>query len=98
MGVGRIHEGRTVNPAECLTISSAVVTDREALVSGAGSRRITYAQMNARVNRPTNALQSMGMDAAKRVGVMATNSPEYVEAYYACAKLGACFAPIKYRS
>jgi acyl-CoA synthetase (AMP-forming)/AMP-acid ligase II len=87
-----------VNPAEFLTISSAVLPDREALVSGDGVKRITYEQMAARVNRLTNALQSMGIDAGKRVGVMATNSPEFVEVYYACAKLGACFVPINYRS
>ena len=87
-----------MNPAEFLTISSAVLPDREALVSGDGKKRITYEQMAAHVNRLTNALQSMGIDSGKRVGVMATNSPEFVEIYYACAKLGACFVPINYRS
>jgi acyl-CoA synthetase (AMP-forming)/AMP-acid ligase II len=29
---------------------------------------------------------------------MATNSPEYVEAYYACAKLGATFVPLNFRA
>jgi len=29
---------------------------------------------------------------------MATNSPEYVEVYYACARLGACFVPVNYRA
>jgi acyl-CoA synthetase (AMP-forming)/AMP-acid ligase II len=87
-----------LNPAEFLTISSAVLPDREALVSGDGKTRITYEQMASRVNRLTNALQSLGIEAGKRVGVMATNSPEYVEIYYACAKLGACFVPINYRS
>jgi acyl-CoA synthetase (AMP-forming)/AMP-acid ligase II len=87
-----------LNPAEFLTISSAVLPDREALVSGDGKTRITYEQMASRVNRLTNAMQSMGIEAGNRVGVMATNSPEYVEIYYACAKLGACFVPINYRS
>jgi hypothetical protein len=31
-----------MNPAEFLTISSAVLPDREALVSGDGKRRVTY--------------------------------------------------------
>jgi hypothetical protein len=34
-----------MNPAEFLTISSAVVPDREALVAGDGSKRITYMDM-----------------------------------------------------
>jgi acyl-CoA synthetase (AMP-forming)/AMP-acid ligase II len=87
-----------MNPAEFLTISSAVVPDREALVSGDGRVRITYEQMSSRVNRLTNALQSMGISAGDRVAVMATNSAEFVEVYYACAKLGACFVPINYRA
>jgi acyl-CoA synthetase (AMP-forming)/AMP-acid ligase II len=87
-----------MNPAEFLTISSAVVPDREALVSGDGKTRITYGQMASRVNKLTNALQSLGVSTGDRVAVMATNSPEYVEIYYACAKLGACFVPVNYRA
>lgn len=87
-----------MNPAEFLTISSAVLPDREALVSGDGRKRITYAQMASRVNRLANALQSMGVGAGSRVAVMAMNSPEYVETYYACAKLGACFVPVNNRA
>ena len=87
-----------MNPAEFLTISSAVLPDREALVSGDGKTRITYGVMASRVTRLANALQSRGISAGSRVAVMATNSPEYVEVYYACAKLGACFVPINYRA
>ncbi|HEU0073535.1 MAG TPA: long-chain-fatty-acid--CoA ligase [Dehalococcoidia bacterium] len=87
-----------MNPAEFLTISSAVVPDRDALVSGDGKKRISYMEMASRVNRLTNALQSMGVGIGDRVAVMATNSPEYVEVYYACARLGACFVPINFRA
>lgn len=87
-----------MNPAEFLTISSAVVPDREALVSGDGTVRITYEQMASRVNRIANALQAMGITNGSRVATMATNSPQTIEVYYACAKLGACFVPINYRA
>jgi acyl-CoA synthetase (AMP-forming)/AMP-acid ligase II len=87
-----------VNPAEFLTISSAVVPDREALVSEDGKVRITYEQMAARVNRLTNALQSLGVQQGSRVAAMATNSAEAIEVYYACSKVGACFVPINYRA
>ena len=87
-----------MNPAEFLTISSAVVPDREALVSGDGKTRVTYEEMASRVNRLTNALQALGVGVGDRVAVMATNSPEYVEIYYACARLGACFVPVNYRA
>jgi acyl-CoA synthetase (AMP-forming)/AMP-acid ligase II len=87
-----------VNPAEFLTISSAVVPDREALVSGNGATRITFVEMAARVDRLANALQGLGVGAGSRVAIMSTNSPEYVEVYYATAKLGACFVPLNYRA
>jgi acyl-CoA synthetase (AMP-forming)/AMP-acid ligase II len=87
-----------MNPAEFLTISSAVLPDREALVSGDGNTRITYEQMNSNVMRLANALRERGVTAGSRVAIMATNSPEYVQVYHACAKLGACFVPVNYRA
>lgn len=87
-----------MNPAEFLTISSSVLPDREALVSGDGKTRVTYEQMASRVLRLANALQAHGITQGSRVGVMATNSPEYVEVYYACARLGACFVPLNFRA
>ena len=53
-----------------MTISSAVVPDREALVSGDGSVCITYEEITARVNRLANALQGMGLHTT-RVATMA---------------------------
>ena len=85
-----------MNTAEFLTISSAVVPDREALVSA--DTRVTYAEMAARVNRLANAMQSLGVTPGTAVAVMAVNSPQYVETYYACAKLGAIFVPLNYRA
>ena len=86
-----------MNPAEFLTISSAVVPEREALISGDGRRRLTYAAMSARVNRLAHSLRALGVGPGRRLAVMATNSPAFVEAYYACARLGGCFVPLNYR-
>ncbi|MCH7812010.1 MAG: long-chain-fatty-acid--CoA ligase [Chloroflexi bacterium] len=85
-----------MNPAEFLTISSAVVPDRDALVDV--ETRVTYAEMASRVNRLANALQALGVGPKTAVAVMATNSVEYVETYYACAKAGAVFVPLNYRA
>ncbi len=73
-----------------------MVPDREALVCG--DQSITYAEMAVRVNKLANALQGLGVERGTAVAVMSTNSPEYVEAYYACAKLGAMFVPLNYRA
>jgi acyl-CoA synthetase (AMP-forming)/AMP-acid ligase II len=85
-----------MNTAEFLTISAAVVPERDALVSG--ESRVAYAEMASRVNRLANALQGLGVGRGTAVAVMAVNSPQYVETYYACAKLGAIFVPLNYRA
>src|SRR5262245_7663919 len=87
-----------MNPAESLSISAMIVPQREALVSGDGASRVTYAEMQSRVNRLANALRGLGVHESTRIAGMATNSPELVEVYYACAKLGACFVPLNYRA
>jgi acyl-CoA synthetase (AMP-forming)/AMP-acid ligase II len=85
-----------MNTAEFLQMSSYVVPDREALVSG--DTRITYQEMVERTNRLANALQDMGMSRGDKLAVMAVNSAEYVETYYACAKLGVALVPLNYRA
>ncbi len=85
-----------MNTAEFLTISAAVVPDREALVCG--EARITYTAMQERVARLANALAATGVGLGDRVAVMSTNSHQYAETYYGCAKLGAVFVPLNYRA
>jgi acyl-CoA synthetase (AMP-forming)/AMP-acid ligase II len=85
-----------MNTAEFLMIASSVVPDRVAMVCQDQQR--TYREVQERVNRLANALQSMGVGKGDRVAVMALNSIPYVEIYYACAKLGAVFVPLNYRA
>lgn len=72
------------------------VPDRVALVQG--DTRITYEEMATRVKRLANALQGLGVTAGSHVAVLAMNSPQVVETYYACATLGAVFVPLNYRA
>src|SRR5437870_11763134 len=85
-----------MNTAEFLMIASSVVPDRTAMVCEQRSR--TYAEVQDRVNRLANALQAMGVGKGDKISVMALNSTEYVEIYYAGAKLGAVFVPLNYRA
>jgi acyl-CoA synthetase (AMP-forming)/AMP-acid ligase II len=85
-----------MNTAEFLQISSYTVPDRDALVQG--DTRITYMEAADRVNRLATALQGLGVGRGSHVGVMALNSPAFVETYYASAKLGAVFVPLNYRA
>lgn len=51
-------------------------------------RRLTFAEVNARVNRLANGLRSLGCGPGDAVAVYARNSIEYLELFHACAKLG----------
>ncbi len=85
-----------MNTAEFLQITAMVVPDRTALVSG--EKRVTFMEMADRVNRLANWLQSVGAGPDSPVGAMSTNGIEYVETYYAAAKIGATFVPLNYRA
>ena len=58
------------------------------------NQRITYAEMNRRVNRVANSFLQMGLEKGDRVAVLSHNCPEFIEIYFACAKTGAIFVPI----
>ncbi len=85
-----------MNTAEFLQITSMVVPHRTALVCG--EKRVTFMEMADRVNRLANWLQSIGAGPDNPVGAIATNGVEYVETYYAAAKIGATFVPLNYRA
>ena len=85
-----------MNTAEFLQITSATVPERTALVCG--DERINYMEMADRVNRLANWLQGLGAGPEHPVGAMSLNSNEYVETYYAAAKIGATFVPLNYRA
>ncbi|MGH2523074.1 MAG: class I adenylate-forming enzyme family protein, partial [Anaerolineales bacterium] len=61
--------------------------------------RFTYRQMNARANRLANWLREVvRVGRGDRVGLLAMNGVEYLDAFFACGKLGAVFVPFNWRS
>ena len=71
--------------------------DLEAYVEGDGSFRLTYQALNASCNRLANAFVSAGIKKGERVGLLLMNSREFMEAYYALAKVGAVVVPLNWR-
>jgi len=60
--------------------------------------RFTYRQMNERANRLANWLRGeAGIRKGDRVGMVALNGVEYLDAFFACGKLGAIFVPYNWR-
>ena len=60
-------------------------------------RSFTYRQLNIRVNRLASVFSSMGLRKGDKAAMLARNGNEYLEAYYALAKLGIWMVPINYR-
>ena len=60
-------------------------------------REFTNAEFNYRVNRMAHALYDMGVHRGDRVGALLLNSSEFLEIFFACAKIGAIMVPMNFR-
>lgn len=85
-----------MNTTEFLLITGSIVPDRPAIVCG--GKRVTYAEVSDRVNRLANVLGDMGVQKGDMVSILQVNCSQYVEAYFAAAKLGAIFVPLNFRA
>lgn len=59
-------------------------------------RRFTYAQFNERVNCLANAMLDLGIRKGDKVAVYARNSIEYLEIFYATAKIGVVLVTLNF--
>jgi acyl-CoA synthetase (AMP-forming)/AMP-acid ligase II len=85
-----------MNTTDFLNIATAICPDRAFLVFE--GQKQTFAETNERINRLAHALGKMGIRKADHVGMLHVNCPQYVEAYFAAAKLGAVFVPLNFRA
>jgi acyl-CoA synthetase (AMP-forming)/AMP-acid ligase II len=85
-----------VTTAEFLNITCAICPEREMTIFSGNKR--TYAETGERVNRLGNAMAGLGIQKGDRVGILQVNCPEYVEIYFATARIGAIFVPLNFRA
>ncbi len=78
-----------------LTKRELLSPDKEAVVDG--SRRLSYRQLNRRVNRLANGLRSLGLKSGDRLAILSYNCLEYVETVMAAAKQGLMVVPLNWR-
>jgi O-succinylbenzoate-CoA ligase len=69
----------------------------EGLVEVERGRRFTFAELNARANRAAHAFRDLGARKGERVGLLLMNGVEYVESFFALAKIGAIVVPLNWR-
>ena len=84
-----------MNTTEFLSIASAIVPERTAIVFE--GQRITYADLQHRMNRLANAMADLGVGRGDRVAVLQVNCNEHLEACFATAKLDAVYVPLNFR-
>ncbi|MBW2284214.1 MAG: long-chain fatty acid--CoA ligase [Deltaproteobacteria bacterium] len=84
-----------MNVGNWLYKRSLVSPHRDAILYD--DRALTYLRMNQRVNRLCHALSGMGLSKGDRAAVLSRNCPEFLEVYFACAKLGLIFVPMNFR-
>jgi acyl-CoA synthetase (AMP-forming)/AMP-acid ligase II len=64
------------------------------IAAGDQFRRITYAELNARVNQLAHGLLSLGVKRGDAVALMVGNRIEHLESIFATAKIGALAIPL----
>ena len=79
-----------------LTKRTFLTPQREAYVGDDGER-LTFDALNHRCNRTANAFLAAGITKGERVALLLMNSSEFVEAYFAFAKIGAVVVPLNWR-
>lgn len=62
-----------------------------------GGSRLSFQQMDERVNRLSSALSSRGIAQGDRVAILSLNCHRFFELYYAVPQLGAIVVPINFR-
>jgi acyl-CoA synthetase (AMP-forming)/AMP-acid ligase II len=62
-----------------------------------GDLRLTWREVNDRVNRLVHALRARGVGRGDRVAILAHNDHRYLEIYWALAKAGVIAVPLNYR-
>lgn len=58
----------------------------------------TWSEVNERVNRFASALHALGLRKGDKVGILAQNSSQYAEVYFALVKTGIIAVPIGWQS
>ncbi len=81
-----------MNVGSLLARHARIQPDKPAVVCG--TRRFTFREHYARVNRLANALYTLGLRKGDKLAIILPNCVELLEAYRACAQLGVVSVPL----
>lgn len=86
---------RDFHPSTIYAMHAANFPQKEGIIHF--DRRLTWGQVNSRVNRLAHGLLSLGLKPGDRVAYMLKNSVEWVEALAACSKIGVAAVFVSFR-
>ena len=78
-------------------VAAARYGDREAISCMTTGRRLTFRQINQRVNGLANGLLGLGIRKGDNTAFLSYNRHEVVETYFALGKIGSIGLPLNYR-
>jgi O-succinylbenzoate-CoA ligase len=68
-----------------------------AIVDADSGHSYSFGELNARCNRTANALSGLGIRKGDRVALLVMNGVEFIESFFAIAKIGAVIVPLNWR-
>jgi acyl-CoA synthetase (AMP-forming)/AMP-acid ligase II len=80
---------------QILKRNAAFFPDKVAIIDG--NEKITFRELYLRSNQLANGLLNLGIKKGDRVGIMARNGHEYLELFFAMAKIGAVGVSVNWR-
>jgi len=84
-----------INVGQWIQKWSTVQPEKKALIFEGTS--FTYRQLGDRIHRLGNSLTAMDVRKGDRVAILLYNCNQYLEAYFAAARIGAVAVPLNYR-
>src|SRR5579885_1657823 len=87
-----------LNLGEWLTRREQLTPYKVGLIDSETGAHLTYRTLNLRTRALAAYLvQYYGIRQSDRVAVLALNAPEYLDAFFACALIGAILVPLNWR-
>ncbi len=93
--------GRSLGPEEIMLVgdiprrNAGFYPHKTAIIEG--KTKLTFVQFNERVNRLGKAILGLGLAKGDRIAVLNHNCYQYLEIYFALAKIGTPIVPLNYR-
>lgn len=80
-----------------LSKRASINPNSDAYVGDGPQSTLSFAQLNSRSNQMANSLCALGVKAGDRVAIAMMNGAEFIESYFAIAKIGAVVVPLNWR-